>query len=103
MEVKYRFGIRTFFSQSFQLSDFQPEFLKVHSDILFLPQFYPVSVLLERTTPGFAIWFQSQTPYSLDFLNRGGQQLSFSEVGKAGGCGEHLHQLGFWTFCLTGL
>ena len=72
MGVKYRFGIRTFFPKDSSLVIFQLEFSKVHSNILFLLQFYSVSVLLEGTSPGFAIWFQSQTPYSLDCLNRGG-------------------------------
>lgn len=72
MGVKYRFGIRTFFPKDSSLVIFQLEFSKVHSNVLFLLQFYSVSVLLEGTSPGFAIWFQSQTPYSLDCLNRGG-------------------------------
>lgn len=61
---------------------FQLKFLKVHSNILFLPQVYPVSVLLEGTRPGFAIWFQSQTPYSLDFLSRAAAELLRGREGR---------------------
>ena len=64
MGVKYRFGIRTFFSQSFQLSDFQPEFLK--EAILLLKEnnipcgaYYPRPV---NTQTAYAKWNTRSLP-----------------------------------------